>query len=192
MPLPPDLQTFVEQYAATERDARALLAGLPEALALHQPQDSWSVAQCLDHLGMTNRAYLAAMEAPVVQARMQGLKRKGPVRPGPFGALFARNAEPPVRRLRIPAPKSIAPAEHGSLDQATESYFSSHRLLEKFIEQNADLDLTHIRFPNPFIRGVNFGAASGLQIMAAHERRHLWQAWNVRRLAESATRAAAV
>jgi len=29
---------------------------------------------------------------------------------------------------------------------------------------------------NPFIRGVRFSLATGLHVIAAHERRHLWQA----------------
>jgi hypothetical protein len=42
-----------------------------------------------------------------------------------------------------------------------------------------------VRFPNPFIRGVRFSLATGLHAIAAHERRHLWQAWRVRRAAET-------
>jgi hypothetical protein len=31
-----------------------------------------------------------------------------------------------------------------------------------------------------FIRGIRFRLATGLHVTAAHDRRHLWQAWNVR------------
>jgi hypothetical protein len=41
-----------------------------------------------------------------------------------------------------------------------------------------------VRFPNPFVRGVRFSLATGLHVIAAHERRHLWQAWRARRAAE--------
>jgi hypothetical protein len=92
--------------------------------------------------------------------------------------------------VKIRAPQKISPALRVSLEQAKEAYFSSHGVLKDFVNANADLDLTHIRFANPFLRGLNFGVASGLQIIAAHERRHLWQAWNIRRLAEKSTRAA--
>ena len=191
MPLPPDLQTFLDQYDTAERDARALLAGLPETMALWRAdRESWSVAHCLDHLGRTNRVYIAAMEAPIALARQAGRTRRGPVRPGPFGGFFARQAEPPVKRVRIRAPQKIAPALRVSLAAASESYFASHQLLRGFVTTNADLDLTHIHFVNPFIRGVRFGVASGLQIIAAHERRHLWQASNIRKQAEQSLRSA--
>jgi hypothetical protein len=45
----------------------------------------------------------------------------------------------------------------------------------------ADIDLASVRFPNPFIRGVRFSLATGLHVIPAHERRHLWQAREVKR-----------
>jgi hypothetical protein len=43
-----------------------------------------------------------------------------------------------------------------------------------------------VRFPNPFIRGVRFSLATGLHVIASHERRHLWQVWRVRQAAAPA------
>jgi len=192
MSLPADLQTFLDQYDAAEKDARVLIAGLPETMALWRAdRESWSVAHCLDHLGRTNRTYLAAMQAPVALARQSGRKRRGAVHPGPFGGFFARQAEPPVGRVRLRAPQKISPALRVSVEAAKDAYFASHEVLREFVNVNADLDLTHIHFPNPFMPGVRFGVASGLQIIAAHERRHLWQAWNIRRMAEQSMRATA-
>jgi hypothetical protein len=51
----------------------------------------------------------------------------------------------------------------------------------------AALDLAGIRFVNPFLPGVRFSLATGLHVIAAHERRHLWQAWRVRRAAEASS-----
>jgi hypothetical protein len=31
---------------------------------------------------------------------------------------------------------------------------------------------------------VRFSLATGINVLAAHDRRHVWQAWNVRRAAE--------
>lgn len=41
-----------------------------------------------------------------------------------------------------------------------------------------------LRIPHPFVRGIRFSLATGLHVIAAHERRHLWQAWRVRRALE--------
>jgi hypothetical protein len=53
-----------------------------------------------------------------------------------------------------------------------------------YLQRYGGIDLTGVTFPNPLIPGVRFSLATGLHVLAAHERRHLWQAWRVRRAAE--------
>ena len=53
-----------------------------------------------------------------------------------------------------------------------------------FLETYANIDLAGVVFPNPFVRGVRFSLATGLHVIAAHARRHWWQAWRLRRAAE--------
>ena len=53
-----------------------------------------------------------------------------------------------------------------------------------FLETYANIDLAGVVFPNPFVRGMRFRLATGLHVIAAHARRHLWQAWRVRRAVE--------
>ena len=60
---------------------------------------------------------------------------------------------------------------------------SSQQQVRAFLRAGADLDLTGVRFPNPFVRGVRFSLATGFNVIVAHERRHLWQAWRVRQAA---------
>ena len=58
--------------------------------------------------------------------------------------------------------------------------------IRDYLRTNADLDLAGIRFANPLVPGIRFSLATGLHVITAHERRHLWQAWRVRRAAEGA------
>ena len=55
--------------------------------------------------------------------------------------------------------------------------------MRRFLRASADQDLAGVRFQNPFMRGVRFSLATGFSVIAAHERRHLWQAWEIRRRA---------
>jgi hypothetical protein len=64
------------------------------------------------------------------------------------------------------------------------TFLASQAMVRAFLQTYADIDLAGVRFPNPFIRGVRFSLATGLHVIAAHERRHLWQAWRVRQAAE--------
>jgi hypothetical protein len=63
--------------------------------------------------------------------------------------------------------------------EAYAEFLSSQKLIHEFLDANADLDLAGIRFVNPFIPGIRFSVASGLHLILAHERRHLWQARQV-------------
>jgi hypothetical protein len=186
--VPADIQRLDDELVAVEREARELVADLGEALGTWRREPgSWSVAECLDHLTIANRVYLEAMAGPAARAREDGRWRKGAARPGFLGRLFARSLEPPVRRwLRIRAPRRIRPRGTPSLAGAFDAFVATQAEARALLRASSDLDLAGVRFPNPFVRGIRFSLATGFHVIAAHERRHIWQAWRVRRAAERA------
>jgi hypothetical protein len=181
-----ELAALDAQYNAIESDARALVADLSEEQGRwrHAP-DAWSVAECLDHLATANRVYLEAMRPPAERALASGHTRRHPALPGIVGRWFIAWLEPPVKpRSKSKAPRKIRPREGPALADAFERFMASHADTRAFLQRFSNIDLARIRFPNPFIPGVRFSLATGVNVIAAHERRHLWQAWNVRRAAE--------
>jgi len=184
--LPADIKKLEDELDAAESDAQALIAGLSEAHAAWRAQPgSWSVAQCLDHLGITNRAYLAAMGGPAIRARQHGRLRRREAIPGRIGGFFVRMIEPPVK-ARIRAPLSIVPSAETNLANAFSSFMAGQEHVRAYLYGYNEIDLASVRFPNPFMPGVRFSLATGLHIIVAHERRHLWQAWRARKAAEAA------
>ena len=186
--LPADLRNLHDQLDAAERDAQALVAGLAEEQGTWRPEvGSWSIAECLDHLATGNRVYLRAMQQPANRARARGQHRCRPVKPGWIGQLFVRMFEPPPTWWsRLKAPRSIRPRTAPSLAETFAGFVASQADVRAFLFAHADLDLTGIRFPNPFVHGIRFSIVTGLHVITAHERRHLWQAWGVRRRLERA------
>jgi hypothetical protein len=184
----PDIKDLKDQLDAADRDAQALVADLNEERGGWRAEaDSWSVAECLDHLATANRLYLHAMKEPAIRARERGRVRRGPAKPGFVGRWFARTMEPPVkRRFRMKAPRLIKPRPAPPLADAFAGFRTSQDEVRAFLLEYADLDLAGVRFPNPFVRGIRFNLATGLHVITAHQRRHLWQAWRVRRAAEAA------
>lgn len=179
-PLPGDIADLVTQFEATERDARALVEGLDEEHGQWRPAPgAWSVAECLDHLAKGNRAYLESMRQPIANARRAHRRRRRPVAAGPVGGWLARTLEPPAR-TKMKSPRKIHPGSARSLHDALDAFVTSHREVRALLEANADLDLATIRFRNPFVPLLRFSLASGFHILAAHARRHLWQARRVR------------
>jgi hypothetical protein len=187
-PLPPELQALEDAFAANEQDTRKLLDGLNETKGTWRPgPGSWSVAECLDHLAVGHRVYLEAMTPAAQRAREAGRVRTRPALPGLVGGWFANWLEPPVKpRFKTRAPGKIVPRPAPPLGDAAGAFLAAHAQVGAFLREYAAIDLAGVRFPNPFIGGVRFSLATGLHVLAAHERRHLWQAWNVRRASDAA------
>jgi hypothetical protein len=184
----PDIEKLRDQLDAAERDVRMLVDGLAEERGCWRAEpDSWSVAQCLDHLATTNRVYLGAMTEPAIRARAAGRLRRRPALPGFVGRWFATKMEPPVKApFKMKATRNIRPATSPSIADAFARFLASQNEIRDYLSTNADLDLAEIRFPNPLVAGIRFSLATGLHVITAHERRHIWQAWCVRRAADEA------
>jgi hypothetical protein len=180
MSIPHDLQVLVDALDAADRDARKLAEGLDEAGGgWRAAPGAWSIAECLDHLATSNRVYLVPMVTAAERARAAGRVRRGPARPGVIGGIFAWSMEPPAR-VKVRNPRVSTPRTSPPLADSLAAFLESQNKVRAFIQASADLDLTGIRFVNPFVRRIRFSLATGLHVIAAHDRRHLWQAWNVR------------
>ena len=187
-----DIAGLADAFERIEVEARTLLAGLTDDSGTWRPAAaSWSVAECLDHLATANRVYLAAMRPAAEHALANGRRRRRPALPGIVGRWFVRSLEPPPRwTSKLRSPKAIRPRPAPALSDASTQFLASHADVRAFLERFSGIDLAGVRFPNPFIPGVRFSLATGLHVIAAHERRHLWQASRVRAAAEAARRGA--
>jgi DinB superfamily len=181
-----DIAELERAFEVNEQDARVVVSGLSGRQGGWRAEPgSWSVAECLDHLATANRVYLAAMLPAAERALAEGRSRRGPALPGLIGGWFVRSFEPPVKTFfKMKAPRKIRPRTSPPLDSAMEQFLASQREVVTFLRRFAAIDLAGVVFPNPFISGVRFSLATGLHVLAAHERRHLLQAWQVRRAAE--------
>lgn len=178
-PLPPDIQEILLALDDSDRRAGLLIAGLDDERFNWRPDErSWSVAQCLDHLNVANRAYLGPMRAALERARREGRVRRGAIRPGFLGRWFVATLEPPPKR-RLPAPKKIVPAARKGRDEVSGEWRRVQAEVRDLLRAGAEQDLNGVRFVNPFLSLIRFSLGTGFQVIAAHERRHLWQAERV-------------
>jgi hypothetical protein len=169
---------LVEDLKENDEAAKKLLEGLSEEQLNWQPAPgSWSVGQCLEHLCITNEAYLPAIvgvlrdkpDAPVEQ-----------IVPGWFGGWFLRNfVEPSPQTKRAGAPAKIRPTARVGFN-VLDRFLSGNEASRKLILDARNKDVNRIRFWNPFVKGIRFTVGTGFEIIAAHERRHLLQAERVR------------
>jgi hypothetical protein len=179
--LPAELQGLLDQIDACERDAESLLAGLDDdGVNWQQAPGRWSIAQCLDHLIEMNKYYLAGCEAHLHAARAANAGPFAGLKPTPIGRWFARSMEPPAR-LRMKSPKAVTPGPAFPRDGLLTAYTMSHTVYRALVKGAADVDVNRVVFPNPFISAVKMRLSTVLLIVPAHDRRHLYQARQVRR-----------
>jgi len=177
--LPDDLQSVLNELDRTDEEARQLVSGLSEAqLNWHPSPTAWSVAQSLDHLGQINSAYIPALQAAVRHADRNAIGTHEPIQPGWFGRWFINAMEPPPRR-KFKSPAKGKPGTHKSGDEVLSAFIASHNELRSLIHQAREVNLNRIRFKNPFVSVLRFTVGTGILIIGAHDRRHLWQAKQV-------------
>jgi hypothetical protein len=182
MALPAELQRLLEDIDDADRRGAAIAASCSDEQFYWRPQNGagWSIAQCLDHLGVMNVVYGTAIRDGIEAARRGGSTRREPAKPGYLGGKFVRSMEPPVtRRLRAPRKGKPAPVKGRQL--ILEGYRAGHDLTRQLIADAATIDANQARFKNPFVPLLRFSIATGLFVIAAHDRRHLWQAEQVTR-----------
>ena len=175
--IPADIDEVITALHAATRQAEELMASVPTEKLEQQPApSSWSAAECLAHLALTNFAYAAAMRSAVMPAiHLHNHERSGPLRPGLPTRWFISSLEPPVTR-RFRSPGSIVPPLATDARTALKEFQRSQTAVIDLLMECRHLDLNKIRFPNPFIPAMRFTVGAGFLIIAAHERRHLWQA----------------
>lgn len=177
--LPAHLKTIWDDLEKSDQEAQRIAGGLSNAQGNWQPRDTaWSIAQCLDHLARGNTMYAAALHNALKEPGAANKSSRGPIRPGWFSRYFIRSMDaPPKRKFR--APKKIVPASQMAIRTALQAFLRSDEDLRAVIRDGAALDLNRIRFHNPFIGFLRFTVGTGLLVITAHNRRHLWQAERV-------------
>ena len=179
MSLPADLQRLADELAATERAAQALANRVTDEEFFWQPDGGrWSIAHCLMHLATSATVYGGAVRQGIEKARQHGWTARGPARPGFFGRLFVAHLEPPATR-KSKAPAKIQPTVVGTREEVLRAYRAGHEEYRQLLADAAGIDTNRATFQNPFVRVARVRVSTGLHVIAAHERRHVWQAEQV-------------
>lgn len=180
--IPADIEAILGALQAASREAEGLWAAMPAEVLEGPPgAGQWSPAQCLEHLAMTNYLYIGAMRTAIKPAlHLRNHERSGPVKPGFPTRWFLSHLEPPVKQ-KVRAPRRVTPAPVVDARAALKEFQQSQAAVVELLMECRHLDLNRIRFANPFFQALRFTVGAGFLIIAAHERRHLWQAARVQR-----------
>jgi len=179
--LSPQLEGLRREFQAAGHNVEELLAGMTEEeFRTRIRPEQWSVGECLGHLNAVARLYQPVLERAIEEGREKGYFGTGPFGHGVMGWLSVRLMEPPPR-FRLPAPRPFQPVDHGPLREVKREFDQSRERFVAALDDAGGLDLSRIKVASPASALVRLNLAAAFAFLAAHERRHLWQARQVRR-----------
>ena len=177
--------SHVDDLALQFKDARTRAAALITPLShaqfnLRPRPQSWSIAECIDHLLVSARVVQARMRPAIDEGHANGFTSQGPFRYGWFSRWFEAEMEPPPRRrLKAPAALAIVPGSDHDAAAALRAFHETGEGWLELLDLSLGLDLVRIKMASPANRLFRFPLGAYFRINAAHERRHLWQAEQV-------------
>ncbi len=176
---------LISELDAADQHAKELVSPLTvDQLNWQSARGSWSVGQCLEHLCITNDAYLPAIAGALPGKPIASVQE---IMPGWLARWFIRSyIEPSPQTKRASAPKKIVPGPRVELS-VLDRFLSGNQAARELIRRAGAHDVNRIRFKNPFVPGIRFTVGTGFEIICGHERRHLLQADRVKQSLSSPT-----
>ena len=173
------LSQIFDEAEAIAGDAKTLFGRLNSQQLNWKPAaDSWSVAQCLEHLITINREYY-----PVFDRIQSGEHRKAflsrlPFLPAVFGRMMVKVLSPNSHQ-KFKAPRVAQPSS-SSIDPSIVERFVAHQreTLAK-MKSLEGLGPAGIIITSPFVSVVVYSLLDTFRLIVAHERRHFAQAQRV-------------
>lgn len=173
-------QGLADQVRTLIRRAREITGPLDRATFNRKPgTGGWSVAECLDHLNATARLYLPVLTDAIEDARARGIvDGRGDGRTL-LGRVLAWTQEPPVRfRMRTYTELLPGEQEEGGFEPAEvlDEFEVLHEELIVRINESSDIDRRRVRVRSALDPRLRLSLGDWFTFLAAHGRRHLWQA----------------
>lgn len=175
-----ELRGYYDTIHGIDHEVRSLVNGLSDEQLSWQPDPaSWSIAQCLDHLAVTNGQLVPRFEAAIQQLHEHAWRSDGPFRytwlERRFIALLAPNAAPWMR-----APRIYRPAAHPASAGAIQRFMALEERLIACIEHADGYDIGRVKVASPLSSLLRLRVGAWFAATANHNRNHLQQAQGVR------------
>jgi hypothetical protein len=144
----------------------------------------WSIAQCLGHLNILSVLDLAPLDALISDGHERGIIREGPFHYGYLSRKFAASQDLPVKS-KFKAPKKFAAPSDMELSSTVAEYRRVNREIRRLVLAADGLDWSGLKIgmsamPGPMRALFRMPLGARLALLVNHDRRHLWQAGQVR------------
>ena len=141
----------------------------------------WSAAECVEHLNLTSKAYLALLPDAIARARKRGGPPRKHYRRDALGWFFSNMIGPlrsvgKFRIVRVKTTPKFVPKAGRSRSKALSDFVRLQAELAAVIRSGDGLPLDEVKIVSPFGGRMKYSAYSALVIVARHQHRHIEQA----------------
>jgi hypothetical protein len=184
-----EIASLQAEFKDLKAEAVQLTAGLSDQQFNWHRKKRWSISECVGHLNLTAVQFLVSIESAIQRGKSEGLFSRGePFKRPALTEWFIKNSEPPYKRLKFKSPKGLVPPAYQPMVSAIDEFINLKDRAIALVESASGLDLERIKVMCPELTGqialgnilLKFTLAQSFALLAVHERRHLWQAWQVR------------
>jgi DinB family protein len=176
-----DIAGWLETAHSVEADLHQLATALTEAQFHAPPRDGgWSVGYCIEHLVLTGHAFLPKWDAALNQAGRSECRLQAAYPYLWWQRTILRYTEDPSK-LKSKTSPSFVPYSRHSIEETVGRFLSMHQEFVRRVTCSRGLDLKRTKVQSPFVSWLKYALGFSFDLVLAHERRHLCQAWQVRR-----------
>jgi hypothetical protein len=185
MPLDPDIAMLITEIDANLSHAESITHGLTREQFQWRPGPGrWSIGECFAHMNITNGVALPAIKTGIAEGRAGGKTGHGPFQYGPVTRKFIASQEPPAKK-KFKAPKVFLPPADLNMDETLAEYRRVAGELKRLTREADGLHLARVKLKMPALPAVlraivRIPLGGQLTLTTTHDRRHLWQAEQVR------------
>ena len=174
-----DLDTVLAEAAVVADETAHRFGRLSAAQVNWKPgPDEWSIAQCFDHLIVSERPFVPIFEEIQAGRRRPRLRERIPVLPRLFGALLINTLRPDSGR-RVRARAAFLPSQSDLPPGVVATFLEQQRRLRDLMAAIRGRDADGIIVTSPVLGLITYSLMDACRIVVAHEQNHVMQATRV-------------
>ncbi|MBO0720403.1 MAG: DinB family protein [Blastocatellia bacterium] len=173
------LKEIIAEAEAISREAQERFLRLnSEQLNWKPTPESWSIAQCIDHLITSSNSYFPQFDQIIGGKKKTTLLQSLPFLPGIWGRLLIKALSPNSNR-KFKAPQSFQPASSKIDPQIISKFAAQQNELIGKIRATEGRAPEKVIISSTALKIVTYSLLDAYRILLVHERRHFKQAQRV-------------
>lgn len=178
------IKSIIAELTHTADDASEAFGGLnAEQLNWKPGEKSWSVAQCLDHLILTNEQFYPEFDKLAAGTRKNTFWQNNSPLTGFFGRFLIKAVTEDSKKAKAPSKSIVPPSELPS--DIVDRFAANISDVCGRIKNVADADREKVIISSPFLSLMTYKLDDAYTVLVEHTKRHIRQAKRVTEAAGS-------